>query len=761
MSRREVTFRGVAIFAAAWQGLWLIGDANLRRIVVSNPWDPAVVLLILSMVAWLVLWPSLFGPVRNLRRVRILQVLSMVFVVAAGLVLLTQTTAVGEDGWFVGASVLNLGAGLAGLYLYRRSGVLVVLSIVALEATVVSFVHARGEDVWPLEVDLVYPFYALALGLASVAARHALLESASRQDIAQRLLNRQYQVRADNELTGASLTSAETRLHETVLNTLTAIVRGGLSQDGLTRERLRERAREAADVLRSIAQGSNVAARWDGDLRVDLAGTLVDLEDNSIAVHLDGVLDLVTLEGQIDEATFAVVGSAVREALINVLRHSGADSVRVSGDVRRSADGTWWRIRVRDDGRGFDTSTKGFGLRTVIGQGVSDCGGRVSIKSGNGTSITMEIPVAAFPTSAGATTSGTLRAITVPVVAAFTFFTLYTIGATWQYAGSAVANALTVAVFMSLVVLLLLAAGDGSRVLLPWWAVTAVLIGVPVMTTIERFVAATPNPTGDWTSEAGSALMFVIVASGPLWAAPAAAVSWFIAQELAWIELTQPGMFVIVVATLLGWQLRKGQARTRDMDVEATEQRSALAASQLRLVQARSRYQDVDTSGLIALLDDIAGGRVEPQDDHVRAACAREERMIRSVLHLHPEEIGVHRDLVALASVARDVDVDLSISVVDGLSSRSRLAYIEDARMVISLAQARSQARATITRDKQGCVFRLVAEVDPAVLNSLPRSVEVLDEQTGLVSLEEACGISETSPTASVVTADAQRSAHV
>ena len=757
MTRRDATFRGLAVFAAVWQGLWLIGDATLRRIVVANPLDPAVVVLALSMVAWLMLWPSLFGPTRNVRRLRVFQVMAMAFVVISGLMLLAEMSAVGADGWFVGASVVNLGAGLAGLYLSRRTGVIVVLSIVAIEVLVVLFVHVGGGDEWPLEVDFIYPFYALALGLASVAARQALNVSAEVQDNVQRQLLRQQVVQESNELTNASVTSAETRLHETVLNTLTAIMRGGLADDSATRSRLRERARESADVLRSIAQGSAVAAQWSGDLRVDLAGAVVDLEASGVTVRLEGVLDEDMLEGLVDSATFVAVGTAVREALINALKHSGGTTVQVVGDITRAADGIWWQVRVSDDGRGLGKSVPGFGLRSVITDGIEGVGGRVRLKSGKGTSVTVKIPVSAVPATASGAFSGVLRAIALPVLTAFTAFTLYTIGATWQYVNSAVMNASTTVVFLGLVAVVVLAVFRDGRGLMPWWGSVAVLLGVPAMTYLERFVAAAPNPSGDWTSEAGSALLFVVVATGPLWVAPAAAVSWFFAQELAWIELTQPGMFVIIVAALLGWQLRRGQARALVMDTEASEQRAALAASQVRLAHARSRYQDVDASGLIALLDAVAEGAADPRDDHVRDMCLREERMIRAVMRLQPEEIRVHRDLVTLAVDARDRGVDLGISVVDGIPANAPLATLAVARTLIGRARPESQARASVSRTEHGCLFRLVVNIDPSDLSQLPSPAEVLDDEQGVVSLEETCLPDSTSLTG----LDTQRSSHV
>ena len=759
MTRREATFRGLAIFAAVWQGLWLIGDATLRRIVTTNPGEPAVVALALSMLAWLMLWPSLFGPMRNLQRLHVFQVVAMAFVVVSGLLLLGELSAVGEDGWFVGASVVNLGAGLAGLYLNRRLGITVVLAIVTVEVLVVVFVHASGIVEWPLEVDLVYPFYALALGLASVAARQALMVSAVRQDNVERQLQRQQRARATNESTKATVVSAETRVHETVLNTLTAIVRGGLGDDTATTRRLAERARESAGVLRSIAAGSDLATRWEGDLRVDLVGTIVDLEARGIDVHIEGVLDQDALAGSIDSATFVAMGTAVREALINALRHSQASKVQIIGDIRRTVDGIWWRVRVSDDGRGLRTAEPGFGIRSVIEDGIRACSGRVLIKSARGTVVTMEIPVGALPNSVDVDSGGTLRAIAVPVVAAFTAFTLYTIGATWQYAGSSLINALNAVLFLGLVTVILLAVRSGRHELMPGWASLVVLVGVPVMTNLERLVSAQPNPSGDWSSEAGSALLFVVVATGPLWVAPAAAVSWFIAQELALVELTQPGMFVIVVAALLGWQLRRGRARARVIGIEVNEEMLAVAASQERLVEAGSRYSDVDTSGLIDLLDGLADGRLDPADDAVRSTCAREERMIRSVLRLHPERVRVHRDLVALASAARDCDVDLSISIVEDIPVDAQMTTLEAARTLIQRARPGSQARASITRTDQGCVFRLVVHIEPSGLVDLPASAEVVDE--GLVSIEETCASPSEVPSTFQPDANAQRSTHV
>lgn len=176
-------------------------------------------------------------------------------------------------------------------------------------------------------------------------------------------------------------------------------------------------------------------------------------------------------------------------------------------------------------------------------------------------------------------------------------------------------------------------------------------------------------------------------------------------------------------------------------------------------MEAGSRYSDVDTSGLIDLLDGLADGRLDPASEEVRSTCGREERMIRSVLRLHPERVRVHRDLVALASAARDCDVDLSISIVEDIPVDAQMTTLEAARTLIQRARPGSQARASITRTDQGCVFRLVVHIEPSGLVDLPASAEVVDE--GLVSIEETCASPSEVPSTFQPDANAQRSTHV
>ena len=45
---------------------------------------------------------------------------------------------------------------------------------------------------------------------------------------------------------------------------------------------MRERAEESAEVLTLLSEGSMAGPSWTGDLRVDLAGAIVDLEATGV-----------------------------------------------------------------------------------------------------------------------------------------------------------------------------------------------------------------------------------------------------------------------------------------------------------------------------------------------------------------------------------------------------------------------------------------------------------------------------------------------
>jgi signal transduction histidine kinase len=82
------------------------------------------------------------------------------------------------------------------------------------------------------------------------------------------------------------------------------------------------------------------------------------------------------------------------EALSNALKHAGA--LRVSVEMRYDPEAV--RIRVSDDGKGFDPAAAGIGSRrlglTSMRERVAGLGGMLSIDSGpgRGTTVAVEVP---------------------------------------------------------------------------------------------------------------------------------------------------------------------------------------------------------------------------------------------------------------------------------------------------------------------------------------------------------------------------------
>ena len=94
---------------------------------------------------------------------------------------------------------------------------------------------------------------------------------------------------------------------------------------------------------------------------------------------------------------------AVRELLMNVVKHAGAKRAEVT--IERS--GSMLRVRIRDDGRGFDVPAEGFHATQEGGFGLfsiqerlSRLGGSMMVTSspGSGTTVSLEAPLLASAT---------------------------------------------------------------------------------------------------------------------------------------------------------------------------------------------------------------------------------------------------------------------------------------------------------------------------------------------------------------------------
>jgi signal transduction histidine kinase len=171
-------------------------------------------------------------------------------------------------------------------------------------------------------------------------------------------------------------------LHDTTLNTLTAIARGSVDPRS---EAVRTRCAREADYLRSLIQtGEFVQGPLADELR-DAVGVAVQC---GLRVHLL-CGELCTVK---DPDVVKAFCQAAGEALNNVARHSGQAEAWVSA----VDDGEVVSVRIVDRGRGFRPSADGFGfgLRSSILERMRDVGASASITSvpGQGTCVELVWP---------------------------------------------------------------------------------------------------------------------------------------------------------------------------------------------------------------------------------------------------------------------------------------------------------------------------------------------------------------------------------
>ncbi|MCR1786348.1 hypothetical protein KVF89_27695 [Nocardioides carbamazepini] len=104
-----------------------------------------------------------------------------------------------------------------------------------------------------------------------------------------------------------------------------------------------------------------------------------------------GFQPLLRLQGPVDRALAPEAGGHVlgtlREALSNVARHAGAGSVC----VELTASSAWFRLRVVDDGAGFDPAEPSTGRGTANLRGrAEELGGHLLVTSAPGAGTTLE-----------------------------------------------------------------------------------------------------------------------------------------------------------------------------------------------------------------------------------------------------------------------------------------------------------------------------------------------------------------------------------
>jgi signal transduction histidine kinase len=195
----------------------------------------------------------------------------------------------------------------------------------------------------------------------------------------------------------------ERLVHDTVLNTLTALARAGGDDAAEVVSRCRQ---DVALVEGALGDPEDLAAgpqHPSGDLLSEVRAVAAGMRERGLIVRVEaGDGEVPALPARVVKA----VSNAAREALSNVAMHAGTAEawVRVQLTAPDEVAGTPPRLEVivRDRGRGFDLARVDegrLGLRRSIVERIADCGGVASIWSvpGQGTAVRLSWPAQRLP----------------------------------------------------------------------------------------------------------------------------------------------------------------------------------------------------------------------------------------------------------------------------------------------------------------------------------------------------------------------------
>ena len=248
---------------------------------------------------------------------------------------------------------LVVGAGLRPPLAAIGIGVMALAAVLPVELESMREVHARGPGQAILTVVALGPGHAILLAIAlagfgMTAVRQLITLNADLQTTRAELA--EMAVAAERERLARDL-------HDLLGRTLSLIavkaeLGGRLSASGdpsaqAEMRDVQQLAREAIREVRDAVSGSRVPT-----VAAELAAAPVVLRTAGLEVSVEDV------PAAIDPAHEAMVAWALREAVTNVLRHSGARNCQIS---LRAADGVT-ALDVIDDGRGADDDEAGTGL---------------------------------------------------------------------------------------------------------------------------------------------------------------------------------------------------------------------------------------------------------------------------------------------------------------------------------------------------------------------------------------------------------------
>ena len=459
-------------------------------------------------------------------------------------------------------------------------------------------------------------------------------------------------LREQQVLSGARREAAR-MLHDHVLHALLALSR---AVDEPTAVQAVDECRRATDAL-SAGPGLG-----EGEGEPEMVPVECLVADDPVLAEVGA--HLFGQSKPLPVAVARAVAAATHEALTNVARHADAENTRV--EVVQGHGST--RVRITDDGRGFDPARRPadrMGVGRSILQRLDDVGGHAEITSAPGQGTTVDL---CWPRSEGSGDIVGWRAAPDRIVRRMLTRTAW----------PGLATAILMIPFV--------APQTGHRALLTVVSLTALAVGILAASVLTRralgareltglFVVANlawavnlwavpMDPRFDyllWMGWGISSLVHLVVLSSAMRAAILVASGWLLVQaggllaryqsfdaivNHSFLLTTGPGDVVVTLCVLAAVQ------RTARAEAEAARHTSdhRLAAAQL---QARSHLDRFWSRRVVhealPLLTGVADGSIDPREPGAAERARVLETVLRDELVLGPD----HADLVAALAGAR------------------------------------------------------------------------------------------------------------
>jgi len=195
----------------------------------------------------------------------------------------------------------------------------------------------------------------------------------------------------------------ERLLHDTVLNTLTALARAAVDDPAVVVSRCRQDVALMEDALGDQGDPAADARRASGDLAGEVRAVVADMRGRGLTVHVDVDVDVDGV-AVVPARVTAAIANATREALSNVAEHAGTGEawvqVRLTAPAGDADVPCRLEVSVRDRGAGFDLDRADparLGLRRSIAERTAECGGQAAVWSapGQGAVVRMSWPAVA------------------------------------------------------------------------------------------------------------------------------------------------------------------------------------------------------------------------------------------------------------------------------------------------------------------------------------------------------------------------------